>query len=166
MTKLPTIRRLASDILKCGRNKVWFDPNELARLIGASSRMQVRGLIKDGVILKKPDVVHSRWRANKLAEAKKKGRHMGIGKRRGTKNARMPQKSIWIKKIRSLRVSLKELKENSYITLDEYNRYYMQAKGNAFKSKKIMVDYIEKKRAEKIKIQELAAQTASLKMRK
>lgn len=134
--------------------------------MSATSRMQVRGLIKDGVILKKPDVVHSRWRANKLAEAKKKGRHMGIGKRKGTKNARMPEKDIWIKKIRSLRASLKEMKQSSYITLEEYNKYYMQAKGNAFKSGKVMVDYIEKKRAEKIKIQELAAQAASLKVKK
>lgn len=128
--------------------------------------MQVRRLIKDGVILRKPHTVHSRWRANKRAEARKKGRHMGIGKRKGTKNARMPEKLVWIRKIRSQRASLKEMKLSGQITPEEFRQYYMQAKGNMFKSLKTMVDHIEKKRVEKTRIQELAAQAASLKMNK
>lgn len=166
MTKLPTIRRLAASIFKCGKNKIWFDPGETQRLASSSSRMQVRRLIKDGVILRKPNTVHSRWRANKRAEARKKGRHMGIGKRKGTKNARMPEKRVWIRKIRGQRASLKEMKMNSHITPEEFRQYYMQAKGNAFRSQKAMIEHIEKKQTEKMRIHELAAQAAALKVKK
>jgi len=57
-------------------------------LIGQS----VRKLIKDGLIIKKPVAVHSRFRTRKNNEARRKGRHMGHGKRKGTANARMPTK--------------------------------------------------------------------------
>lgn len=49
-------------------------------------------MIKDGLVIKKPVAVHSRARVRKNTEARRKGRHCGFGKRRGTANARMPQK--------------------------------------------------------------------------
>lgn len=36
--------------------------------------------------------VHSRARVRKNTEARRKGRHCGFGKRKGTANARMPRK--------------------------------------------------------------------------
>jgi large subunit ribosomal protein L19e len=66
-------------------------------------RHQVRRLIKDGLIIKKPVAIHSRARARLTAEARRKGRHMGIGKRKGTGNARMPVKLIWMRRMRVLR---------------------------------------------------------------
>ena len=39
----------------------------------------MRKLIKDGFVIKKPNVIHSRARARKLLEAKRKGRHCGHG---------------------------------------------------------------------------------------
>lgn len=39
--------------------------------------------------------VHSRDRVRKNTEARRKGRHCGFGKRKGTSNARMPQK-VWL----------------------------------------------------------------------
>ena len=54
----------------------------------------VRKLIKDGLIIRKPVAVHSRFRTRKNIEARRKGRHMGHGKRKGTANARMPTK-VW-----------------------------------------------------------------------
>jgi len=57
-----------------------------------SSGQSVRKLIKDGLIIKKPVAVHSRYRTRKNIEARRKGRHMGHGKRKGTANARMPTK--------------------------------------------------------------------------
>ena len=63
----------------------------------------VRKLIKDGLIIRKPVAVHSRARVRKNAIARRKGRHTGTGKRKGTANARMPQKIIWIRRMRVLR---------------------------------------------------------------
>ena len=47
----------------------------------------------------------SRVRANN--EARRKGRHSGFGKRKGTANARTNQKELWIQRMRVLRRLLK-----------------------------------------------------------
>ena len=39
----------------------------------------IRRLVKDGLIIRKPVVVHSRFRIRKRMIARRKGRHMGIG---------------------------------------------------------------------------------------
>ena len=60
--------------------------------------MSVRKLIKDGLVVKKATIIHSRTRARAFAEAKRRGRHSGTGKRRGAKNARMPKKVLWMRR--------------------------------------------------------------------
>ena len=75
----------------------------------------IRRLVKDGLIIKKPVAVHSRARVRKNAEARRKGRHMGTGKRKGTANARMPEKVIWIRRMRVLRRMLKKYREQKKI---------------------------------------------------
>ncbi|MGH0155078.1 UNVERIFIED_CONTAM: hypothetical protein FKN15_044347 [Acipenser sinensis] len=40
---------------------------------------QIRKLVKDGLIIRKPVTVHSRARCRKNTLARRKGRHMGIG---------------------------------------------------------------------------------------
>lgn len=39
----------------------------------------VRKLVKDGFIIRKPTKIHSRSRARRMKEAKRKGRHSGYG---------------------------------------------------------------------------------------
>lgn len=82
--------------MKCGKKKVWLDPNEANEIANTNSRQTIRKLIKDGLIIKKPVAVHSRARVRKYTEARRKGRHSGFGKRKGTANARMPTKVIII----------------------------------------------------------------------
>uniref|UniRef100_A0A1I7YGF9 Large ribosomal subunit protein eL19 n=1 Tax=Steinernema glaseri TaxID=37863 RepID=A0A1I7YGF9_9BILA len=69
---LRVIKRLAADVLKCGQRKVWLDPNEADALAGANSRQNIRRLARDGLILKKPTAVHSRYRARVMMEARRK----------------------------------------------------------------------------------------------
>merc|ERR1712080_413489 len=95
-------------VLKCGRKKIWLDPNESSEIANANSRQNIRKLIKDGLIIKKPQIVHSRARTRANLEAKRKGRHKGFGKRHGTANARMPEKVIWMNRMRVLRRLLME----------------------------------------------------------
>lgn len=71
----------------------------------------IRKLIKNGLIIRKPVAVHSRARVRKNALARRKGRHTGTGKRKGTANARMPQKVVWIRRMRVLRRLLKRYRE-------------------------------------------------------
>ncbi|KAK9282048.1 hypothetical protein L1049_004960 [Liquidambar formosana] len=39
----------------------------------------IRKLVKDGFIIRKPTKIHSRSRARRMKEAKRKGRHFGYG---------------------------------------------------------------------------------------
>lgn len=67
-------KRLAASVLKCGKKKVWLDPNEVSEISNANSRQNIRRLVKDGLIIRKPQAVHSRFRARKYAEARRKVR--------------------------------------------------------------------------------------------
>ena len=40
--------------------QVWLDPNEINEIANANSRQNIRKLIKDGLVIKKPVAVHSR----------------------------------------------------------------------------------------------------------
>jgi large subunit ribosomal protein L19e len=70
-------KRLAADVLKCGKRKIWMDPNEVNEIALANSRRNVLKLQRDGLIMKKPAVVHSRARVQLRNAAKRKGRHTG-----------------------------------------------------------------------------------------
>ena len=76
-------KRLAASVLKCGKRKIWLDPNEINEISLANSRRNIARLEKDGLIMKKPTVVHSRSRVRTRNEAKAKGRHTGEFQARG-----------------------------------------------------------------------------------
>merc|ERR1711916_167992 len=90
MVKLPTVKRLAADIFKCGTNRIWLDPNETAELSLANSRAAVRRLQKKGFILKKPTNNVSRARIRKRNKMRRLGRYRGFGRRRGYQERALP----------------------------------------------------------------------------
>ena len=76
---------------------------------------------------------------------------MGIGKRRGTKNARMPEKIMWIRKQRTLRRLLKKYRAMEKIDSTLYKELYLLAKGNMFKNKKVLIEEVIKRKQEGIR---------------
>lgn len=52
--------------------QIWLDPNETSEIANANSRQNIRRLVKDGLIIRKPVKVHSRFRAREKAEARRK----------------------------------------------------------------------------------------------
>src|SRR4030067_1337770 len=79
MTNLTSQRRLASQILKVGQNRVWVDPARVEDVEGAITREEVRKLIHEKIIACLPEKGVSRGRAKTVQEKKRKGRRMGQG---------------------------------------------------------------------------------------
>ena len=138
-------KRMAAEILKCGENRVYFDPYLIDEIKMAITREDIRNLVKEGIIIKKYKKGNSKYRKNLLHERKKKGRARGIGKRKGTKGARSPKKKKWMNRIRPQRRELKKLRDRKLITTATYRKLYKNAKGGMFTSVAQMNRYIKEK---------------------
>jgi len=106
MTDVAGQRRLAASLLKCGVNRVWFDPERLSDIENAISREDLRGLITEGVIKAHQKKGVSRGRARARTAQRAYGHRKGAGKRKGAQGARTPSKQAWIQKIRAIRKAL------------------------------------------------------------
>ena len=136
-------RRLAASILKCGEERIWMDPNALDEIKEAVTREDIKMLIKRGLIKRKKVKGTSRVRANYIKMQKEKGRRKGPGSRKGKKYARYPRKQRWIKTIRPIRATLKDLRDSGKIDRHTYRRFYRLAKGGTFKSKNHLLMHLK-----------------------
>lgn len=142
LTKLQKVKKKAAKLLDCGRNKIWLDPTEPARISEGRTEEQVQKMIDDGLVVQRPNIGQSRGRVRQYRLEKYYGRHTGFGKRRGTRNARFSDRKIWMLRIKAIRKELKQLREEGRIDRTFYRVLYLKAKGGCFKSRKMMREHI------------------------
>ncbi len=129
-------KRMASVMLKAGESRVWMNPDHLEDIKNAITRADIRKMINYGYIKAKSEKIKSK------IEKKKK---QGIGRRKGSKGARTPEKQKWVNTVRSLRIMLKELKDKEKLDVKIYRKLYLKIKSGAFRSRSHFKVYLKQR---------------------
>ncbi|MBN2422501.1 50S ribosomal protein L19e [Candidatus Woesearchaeota archaeon] len=140
--KLNVQKRLVANIIKGSKKRVKFDPLRLDEIKEAITKEDIKSLIKDNAIKVVSKRGVSKGRARKKQKQRKKGLRAGPGSRKGTKNARLKRKKIWVNKIRAQRALLKELEKKKLIPKKVYRELYVKSKGGFFRSKRHIKLYL------------------------
>lgn len=143
--KLNVQKRLAAEVLGCSPKRVKFDAERLADIKEAITKIDIKGLVKDKAISKKPVKSVSRARARKIKSQKSRGKKRGHGSRKGKENARGSMKVAWINRVRAQRDMLAKMKEKGIITTQVFRNLYNKSKGGFFRSRKHLKLYIEER---------------------
>ena len=141
--KIESARKIASEFLNVGVSRVWISPEAKERIKNAMTREDIKALIKEKLIKKKPGF-KSRARARVLEQKRKKGRRKGRGSKKGTQKARINPKRQWIKTIRAIRRLLRKLKEEKKLSKEEYRKHYLYAKAGKYRSKAALLRGLNK----------------------
>ncbi|WP_336001958.1 50S ribosomal protein L19e [Halorientalis halophila] len=143
MTDLSAQKRLASDIMDVGKNKVWFDPDEQSEIADAITREDVRELIDQGAIQAEDATGNSRGRARERAAKRSYGHQKNAGSRKGKAGGRQDPKQDWESRIRAQRNRLRELRDEGDLSKSAYREVYNLAGGGEFDSVADMERYID-----------------------
>jgi len=156
MADLTSQREIASRVLDCGKSRVWLDPSRTEDIEEAITAEDVRRLIKEGAIRKLPERGLSGFRTNFRRMQKKRGRRKGKGSMKGALGTRMGRKRTWVKRIRTIRKALKELRDDGRIENKTYRHVYLVAKSGYLRSKSHLMTYLERSNV----LKDAAAKTA------
>ena len=129
-----TVKRLAADILKVGRNRIRIKEGNYTRAMEALTREDVRGLIDDGAIYS------IRYVGPRTKPERKR---KGTGKRKGKKFSRKSEKEGWMEQIRAQRKYLDALLKSGEVPAEYKRKVYLKIKGGSFRGKKALLTYLK-----------------------
>lgn len=136
---MQTVRRLAARVLKIGESRVRIlDTQAAAKAITADD---VRGLLSQGAVGILQEKAPSRAKARRKAKRKLAGRRRGPGSQKGSYFAGQSRKQRWMELIRAQRSFLAANKTR--LKAGAYPKVYKMIKGNAFRSRKILKQYLD-----------------------
>jgi len=136
-------KRLAAQILKCSSKRIRLDKDRMEDIKKAITKADIKSLIAEKAIKRKPIKGISKFRIRKRKEQKRKGRHRGYGSRKGTKNLRLGKKRRWINLVRAQRVLLRSLKDKGLINKKSYRELYLKVNSGFFRNRRHIKLYIE-----------------------
>jgi large subunit ribosomal protein L19e len=128
-------KKMAAQVLKVGKNRVWLDPKQAKDLDAAITKADVRKMILKGWIKALPEKIH------RPKEKKKRGR--GRGSRKGARYSIINRKRRWISRVRPMREMLKEMREKKQIDNPTFKKVYSLVKGGMFRSRSHLRLYME-----------------------
>jgi large subunit ribosomal protein L19e len=146
--KLSTQKRLAADVMKVGESRVWIDPQFEDEVSLAITREDIKRLVDERAIQKRPATGVSRGRARYVLVQKRKGQRKGPGTKKGKATSKLSGKDRWMIKIRPMRKELRKLRDDKKITSKTYRELYLKAKGNAFRNTSHLRTYISERKLE------------------
>ncbi len=135
MRTLKAKKTMATKVLGVGVNKIWFDPLRLNEIKEAITKQDIKELIKDKAIKKKPTIGNKRRSGRIRLKRKLKGRRRNEGKRKHRK-----LESDYLKKTRKLRSFLKSLGENNKISKEQHKKLYGLIKAGVMKNKQNILE--------------------------
>ena len=142
--KLDLQKRLAKEVFGVGKDRIWFDPDDLESIKEAITRADIKSLVNRGIIKIKPKKGVSRVRAKALHKKKRRSQRRGTGSRKGKAGARKGKKKVWMSKIRAIRKLLERMKNNKVVDAKTYRDLYRKAKGNFFRDTSHVKLYVTK----------------------
>ena len=136
-------KRLVAEILKVSPKKVKFISEALPDIQKAITRADMRGLLAVKKIVERQVSGHSRARARKLLQQKRKGRRKGRGTRKGPAFSQLTKKDRWKNRIRVQRRFLRNLHEKQLLNPNAYRQLYAKSKGGYFRNVRHLKLYLE-----------------------
>lgn len=130
-------KRAAASLLKCGVNKVRFDPERMDDIEAAITRDDIRSLISDGAIHRIRDKGISRGRG------KHKRKRKGEGSRKGGAHSKISKKRRWMSKVRPQRRELARLRDSKLLEPGSYRKMYRLIKASNFRSVASLREYLK-----------------------